>query len=69
MSTTTYDPEADAAYVRLAPAGVRVADTREVEPGIVLDLDAEGRLVGIEVLNVTARVAAGAAGLVKLPAA
>lgn len=67
--TTTYDPKADAAYVRLAPKGTRIDSTREVEPGVVLDLDAEGRLVGIEVLNVRSRVAAGGAALAILPAA
>lgn len=67
--TTTYDPEADAAYVRLAPTGTRIESTREVEPGLILDLDREGRLVGIEVLNVRARVSAAGTALVTLPAA
>jgi uncharacterized protein YuzE len=62
-ATTTYDPEADAAYVRLAPEGIAIASTREVAPGVILDLDAAGRLVGIEVLNVRARVADGGAAL------
>ncbi|MBY0330124.1 MAG: DUF2283 domain-containing protein [Acetobacteraceae bacterium] len=68
-STTTYDQEADAAYVRLAPEGIVVATTREVAPGIILDLDAGGRLVGIEVLNVRSRVADGGASLAARPAA
>ena len=68
-TATTYDPEADAAYLRLAPESIAVAATREVSPGIILDLDAEGRLVGIEVLNVTSRVADGGAALAALPAA
>ena len=68
-AATTYDPEADAAYVRLAPEEIAVAETREVAPGIILDLDMAGRLVGIEVLNVRARVADGGAALAARPAA
>jgi uncharacterized protein YuzE len=57
MISTSYDPEADAMYVRLAPKGVAIAETREVQPGVMLDLDADGRLVGIEILGVRARSA------------
>ncbi len=57
MISTSYDPDADAMYVRIAPKGTKVAQTREVEPGIMLDLDAEGRVIGIEVLDVRARSA------------
>ncbi len=55
MITTSYDPDADALYVRFAPKGTAVADTREVEPGIMLDMDDTGRLVGIEVLSMRLR--------------
>jgi uncharacterized protein YuzE len=55
---THYDPETDALYVRLADAPVE--DSEEVAPGIVLDFDAARRLVGFEVLNATANLAAGA---------
>ncbi len=68
-NTTTYDPEADAAYVRLAPEDTPIATTREVAPGVILDLDAQGRLVGIEVLNVRSRVADGGVSLAARPAA
>lgn len=57
MISTTYDPEADALYVRIAPKGETVSDTREVEPGVMIDLDAAGRVIGIEVLGVRARSA------------
>ncbi|MBG0827652.1 DUF2283 domain-containing protein [Planomonospora sp. ID67723] len=51
--TWTYDPEAEAAYVYLrgpiAPGGV--AETIEVDDAMVnLDLDENGRVVGIEVI-------------------
>jgi uncharacterized protein YuzE len=55
MISTTYDPQADALYVRIAPKGTGVAETREVQPGVMMDFDAEGRLIGIEVLDVERR--------------
>lgn len=55
MISTTYDPEADALYVRLAPKGTKVAETREVEPGVMLDLDGTGKVIGIEILDVRSR--------------
>jgi uncharacterized protein YuzE len=53
----TYDPEADAAYLRVGDG--RIAQTEEVAPGVVLDLTAEGRLVGIELIDVSLTVAGG----------
>jgi uncharacterized protein YuzE len=50
-----YDPKADAMYIRLA-AG-QVADSDEVRPGVVLDFDAEGRVLGVELLDVSTRTA------------
>jgi uncharacterized protein YuzE len=56
MSTpmVTYDPEADAAYIRFS-AG-KVEESEEVAAGIVLDYDEEGRLVGMEVLHARAHL-------------
>jgi uncharacterized protein YuzE len=45
-----YDPEVDAAYLTLSEAPV--VDSEELKPGIVVDYDAQNRIVGIEVLNV-----------------
>ena len=45
----TYDPTADAAYLRFSSQAV--IESEEVAPGIVLDYDAEGRMVGMEVLH------------------
>lgn len=44
-----YDQQADAAYLRFSAA--KVVESAEVAPGIVLDFDAEGRVVGLEVLG------------------
>jgi uncharacterized protein YuzE len=46
-----YDRQADAMYIRLK-AGV-VAESEEVRPGVVLDFDAEGKVLGIEILDVS----------------
>lgn len=52
---TTYDPDADAFYARFAPAGAIVFETKEVAPGVMIDLDVAGQLIGVEVLSVTIR--------------
>ncbi|MFP4063428.1 MAG: DUF2283 domain-containing protein [Halochromatium sp.] len=48
-----FDPEADAAYFEITDT--EVANTKEIESGILADYDAEGHLVGIEVLSVSKR--------------
>ena len=50
---TEYDPKADAMYIRLI-AGT-VVESDEVRPGVVFDLDAAGRVLGIEMLDVSQR--------------
>lgn len=55
MMRTSYDPEADAFYARFAPDGVAIEGTDEVAPGVMVDFDADGDVVGIEVLNVSLR--------------
>jgi uncharacterized protein YuzE len=44
-----YDPATDAAYLRFS--GEAVAESEEVAPGVVLDYDAQGRMVGMEILR------------------
>ena len=53
---TSYDPEADAMFIWFGPEGVTSAETEEVAPGIMLDFDADGRVIGIEVLSVGERM-------------
>ncbi len=55
MMRTSYDPEADAFYARFAPEGVAIAATEEVAPGVMVDFDAEGDVVGVAVLSVSLR--------------
>ena len=56
MIRTSYDPEADAMFVGFGPEGVKSAVTEGVSPGIMLDFDSEGRVIGIEVLDVSERM-------------
>ena len=56
---TTYDPAVDALYVRFADAPI--VESEEVSAGVVLDFDAEGRIVAIELLDASKHVAPGAA--------
>ena len=54
---TTFDPEADAAYIYLVPViepgrSVRTLEVPDVDGGmVVLDFDAEGILLGVEVIG------------------
>jgi uncharacterized protein YuzE len=61
MMRTTYDPEADALFVWFGPEGISSANTEEVAPGIMLDFDIEGRVIGIEVVDLSERMARKAA--------
>ena len=55
---TTYDREADALYVRFS--NTSVVESEEVSEGVILDFDADGRIVAIELLDASKHVAAGA---------
>ncbi|TVR63386.1 MAG: DUF2283 domain-containing protein [Candidatus Competibacteraceae bacterium] len=48
-----FDTQADAVYLELTEA--EVEESREIQPGIIMDYDAEGQIVGIEVLYVSKR--------------
>lgn len=45
----TVDPAAEAAYVQLSDADV--AETRQLDDSTLVDLDAFGRVMGIEMLH------------------
>jgi uncharacterized protein YuzE len=57
MIRTSYDPEVDAMFVWFGPEGVKSAETEEVAPGIMLDFDDRGEVIGIEILYVSRRTA------------
>jgi uncharacterized protein YuzE len=48
------DKESDALYLRLDE--VAIVESEEVQPGVILDYDENGRLIGIEILSLSARV-------------
>jgi uncharacterized protein YuzE len=56
MIRTSYDPEADAMFVWFGPEDTKSAGTQQVAPGVMLDFDSEGRVIGIEVLDVSERM-------------
>lgn len=48
-----FDPLADAAYLEIAEGEVERSE--EVKPGVILDFDAAGNVLGIEILSVSKR--------------
>jgi len=48
------DRENDALYFRLDESSV--VESEEVQPGIVLDFNAEDKVIGIEILNLSQRI-------------
>ena len=51
---TSYDKETDSLYIHLADRAS--VDSDEVKDGVVLDYDANGALVGIDVQHASQRV-------------
>jgi uncharacterized protein YuzE len=49
-----YDPKSDTLTIELKPGPV--AESDEDKPGIILDYDEQGDLIGIEVLDASTRI-------------
>ncbi len=47
------DKEGDALYFRLSDEDI--LESEEVSPGVILDFDEKGRVVGVEFLNISER--------------
>ncbi len=62
----SYYPDTDSLYIDLSEQPS--AESREISEGVVLDYDAEGRLVGIDIDNASKKVELGKLTLKKLPA-
>ena len=56
MTDMTYDPEADAVYITV---GRSTIDRTEEAGPFIYDVDAEGRIVGIEILSASKVLAPG----------
>jgi uncharacterized protein YuzE len=48
------DRENDALYFRLDESSI--IESEEVQPGVILDFNAEGKVVGLEILNLSTRI-------------
>ncbi|NJA90233.1 DUF2283 domain-containing protein [Rhodocyclus tenuis] len=48
-----FDTHADAAYLEISDE--EIENTREIEPGVIVDYDAAGHIVGIEILSISKR--------------
>lgn len=57
MTDMTYDPEADAVYLYLGRGKI---DRQETIGDLVADVDADGRILGIEILSASVVLAPGA---------
>ena len=62
----SYYPDTDSLYIDLSEQPS--AESREVSEGVVLDYDAQGRLVGIDIDNASLKVELKKLTLSKLPA-
>lgn len=51
----TYDPEVDVLRILLSDAPIDESDTDK--PGVILDYDKDGNIVGLEILDASKRVA------------
>jgi len=49
-----YSKSVDALYIKLREA--KVADTRDIEEGVTVDLDANGHIIGIEILDASEKL-------------
>jgi uncharacterized protein YuzE len=61
-----YYPETDTLYIDLSEK--TSVESREVSEGVILDYDAEGALVGIDIDNASTKVQLKGLSLRKLPA-
>lgn len=49
-----YDPEVDALAINWGDA--RIEESNEVEPGVILDYDKDGNVIGVEILNASQKI-------------
>jgi uncharacterized protein YuzE len=69
MIKTSYDPEADIVAIQFGARDAVYDSSAEVSPGIMLEFDTEGRVIGIEIEAVSLRMAGTYGGKAKAAAA
>lgn len=50
-----YDPKVDALYIQFQPGDI-VEESIEIQAGIIADIDKEGKLFGLEILDASRRM-------------
>ena len=50
----TYDPEVD--ILRIILSDVPIEDSDEEKPGVILDYDEDGNIIGLEILEASKRI-------------
>ena len=59
-----YDEKADAIYIRFDES--KYFESDEIKEGVILDYDKNGKIVGLEILDVSENLPKGAASKIKL---
>ncbi|GFO96300.1 uncharacterized protein ig2599ANME_0489 [groundwater metagenome] len=60
----SYDKDADCLYIQFQQG--KVNKTRKIEEGILVDLDEEGRIYGIEIVGVSERMSIASIGKINI---
>lgn len=64
--TSNYDVQVDVLTVYFSDAPVE--ESAEIEPGIIVDYDADGNIIGVEILDASKRVMQpGMSGKIAIP--
>ena len=59
-----YDKEADCLYIQFQQG--KVSKTRKIDEGILVDLDEEGKIYGIEIVGVSERMPIASLGKINI---
>ena len=60
----SYDKDADCLYIQFQQG--KVQKTRKIEEGILVDLDDEGRIYGIEIVGVSEKMSVASLGKINI---